>query len=257
MKIILQKYIVLLFFLTICSVVFSQSRRRQAENFFGLQFRPLIPLSVVGDRPIQLNEGTLESTVSPIFGYSYGGVVRVGFTKLLALETGLNYTKRRYRVDYKVPDSNITATDKIGYVTLNLPVSFLVYIKLGQQFYMNVSGGVTGNFNVSNIRSQTNPEGMHLFIIEGKRFSFFDFEANANVGFEYRTEKIGTFYLGISARIPFKPTLYVATEYRYDTHKQVAFGLIKGATFALDIKYFFHNSRRKNPVQPLPDVIDQ
>lgn len=240
------------------SFVFSQAHRKNAENFFGLQFKPLIPLNVVGDSPLQLNKGLLNSTVSPIFGYSYGGVVRIGFTKLLALETGLDYTKRRYRIDYSVPDSNVTASDEVGYVTLNLPVSLLIYIRLGKQFYMNASGGITTNFNVSNIRSQVNPNnGKDLFILEGKRFHFFDFEANANVGFEYRTEKIGTFYLGISARIPFQSTLYVATEYRHDTYKDVAYGLIKGATFALDIKYFFHNNNRRNKDLPLPDVIEQ
>lgn len=256
MKLKIKIYLSLIVFLLCSTHALSQAHRKKAENFFGLQFRPLIPFGLVGDKPMQLNEGLLKSTVSPIFGYSYGGVVRIGFTKLLALETGLDYTQRNYRIDYSVPDSNVTATDKVGYVTLNLPVSFLVYIQLGKQFYMNVSGGVTGNFNVSNIRSQINPEGMDLFILEGKRFNFFDFEANANVGFEYRTEKSGTFYLGISARIPFKPTLYVATEYKHDTYKDVAFGLIKGATFALDIKYFFHNVKHKDPVQPLPDVIN-
>lgn len=221
---------------------------KKAQNYFGFLFKPLIPFGLVGDRPFVIVDeeiGDFESRISPIFGYTYGGVVRVGLSERLALESGINYTKRNFRADYNLPDSNVVATDEIGFVNFEIPLNFLVYIKLGEDFYMNTSLGGSANYNPSNIRSTTNPEGAHLFIFEGRRFSYFNFDVNANVGFEYRTEEKGFFYVGISGKLPLTPAFQIATEYSNDLHSQVAYGQVEGATFAIDLKYFFHNSKRK------------
>ncbi len=236
--------------------VYSQSRKR-TENYFGLQFKPLIPFGLVGDRPFDMQEGNFSTTVSPAFGYSYGAAVRVGITELLALETGINYTKRNFNLDYEVSDSNVVGGDEFGFVNFEIPLNALVYIRLGRQSYMNTSIGVSVNYNPSNIRTLSNPEGAHLFIFEGRRLAYFNYHINANVGFEYRTEKDGIFYFGISGRIPFSPLMQVAAEYSYDTYDIVSFGLIEGATFSFDIKYFFHNNDRKKGVQFKGGPIEQ
>lgn len=233
----------------ICFVQTAEAQwPKKSQNYFGFLFKPLIPFGIVGDRPFEMTDieiGNFETTISPSFGYTYGGVVRIGLTELLAIESGINYTKRNFQADYRLPDSNIVASDQVGFVNFEIPLNFLVYIKLSERFYMNTSLGASANYNPSNIRSLTNPEGAHLFIIEGRRFNFFTFDVNANVGFEFRTEKKGFFYLGISGKLPLVPAFQIATEYRNDLHSQVAYGRVEGATFAIDLKYFFHNSRNK------------
>src|SRR5690554_7061589 len=115
MSLRLYIHILLIFILSVQSTN-AQSYRSKPENFFGLQFKPLIPFGLVGDKPFTIKEGNFESTISPTFGYSYGGVVRIGLTELLALETGLNYNRRNYRADHEVPDSNLVGSDNLGYV---------------------------------------------------------------------------------------------------------------------------------------------
>lgn len=232
---------------------------KMSENHFGFLFKPLIPFGVVGDRPFDIVDeqiGNFETTISPIFGYTYGGAVRIGISERMAIESGINYTKRNFRADYNLPDSSITGTDEVGFVNFEVPVNFLVYIKLGQKFYMNTSLGASVNYNPSNIRSLINPSDAHLFILEGRRFQFFNYDVNANVGFEYRTEKKGYFYLGISAKLPLIPAFQLATEYRNDLHSQVAYGQVEGATFSFDIKYFFYNAQNKG-TQFKPGPIEQ
>lgn len=236
----------------VCTFCFAQTAKAQwpkkSQNYFGFLFKPLIPFGIVGDRPFKMVDteiGNFETTISPTFGYTYGGVVRIGISDLLAIESGINYTRRNFRADYNLPDSNIVTSDEVGFVNFEIPLNFLVYIKLSERFYMNTSLGASANYNPSNIRSLTNPEGAHLFIFEGRRFRFFTYDVNANVGFEFRTEKKGFFYLGISGKLPLVPAFQIATEYRNDVHSQVAYGRVEGATFAIDIKYFFHNSRKK------------
>lgn len=250
------KYGVLILVLGLSTVSFGQYRQKP-ENFFGFQFKPLIPLGVVGDRPFDMEVQNFTTTVTPIYGYSYGATVRVGLTELLAIETGINYTKRNFRANYKLPDSSMYAEDELSFINFEIPVNFLVYIKLGKSAYMNTSIGGSANYNPSNIRSVANPEGQHLFIFEGRRRSFFNFHTNANVGFEYRTPKSGIFYLGISGRVPFSPLMTVAAEYRYDTYSVVSYGSVQGATFALDFKYFFHNNKRKKGTQFKEGPIEQ
>jgi len=249
--------------LLLCTVCFGLTAEAQwpkkTQNYFGFLFKPLIPFGIVGDRPFEMTDieiGNFETTISPSFGYTYGGVVRIGLTELLAIESGINYTKRNFRADYRLPDSNIVAKDQVGFVNFEIPLNFLVYIKLSERFYMNTSLGASANYNPSNIRSLTNPEGAHLFIIEGRRFNFFTFDVNANVGFEFRTEKKGFFYLGISGKLPLVPAFQIATEYRNDLHSQVAYSRVEGATFAIDLKYFFHNTKNKGK-QFKPGPIEQ
>lgn len=235
----------------------AQTYRSKSENYFGIQVKPIIPIGLLGDKSFDMVENGFETTISPIMGYSFGGVVRVGFTELLAIETGINYTRRNYKASYSVPDSNVYAEDDLGYVSFDIPLNFLVYIKLGKQIYMNVGIGASGNFNASNIRSLINPEGKHLFIFEGKRYNYFDFNANADLGFEYRTHSSGTIYLGLSSRVPFSPALEIATAYEFGTYKTVAKTDIDGSTFALCLKYFFHNQKRKKGVQFEQGPIEQ
>ncbi len=219
--------------------------KKKADNYFGFQYKPLIPVSVVGDRPFDIGEGPFNSTVSARLGYTYGGVVRIGITELLAIETGISYTKRRFSIDYEVPDSSLAASDGLSYINFDIPVNFLVYIKLSDKFYMNSSLGTSLIYYPSNVRTVINPEGIHQFIFEGRRMSFFSADVNANVGFEFRTPKNGIFYIGASGKIPLTPVLRIATEYRYDTEKFVAFSEIQGAQVSLDFKYFIPYTKTK------------
>lgn len=226
-------------------VLCQYSPKKKAPNYFGFQYKPLIPISVVGDRPFEMTEGNFLTTVTPTLGYTFGGVVRIGLTELLAIETGLARTKRNFLLEHEVQDSSLFATNTLGFISMEIPVNFLVYIKLGNDLFMNTSMGTSIIFYPSNVQTRVIPEGIHQFIFEGRRVAFFSLDVNANVGFEYRTEKRGVFYLGMSGRIPLTPVLNIAAEYRYDTQGLVAFDQIRGATVSLDLKYFLPYTKPK------------
>src|SRR5690606_8697560 len=122
------------------------------------------------------------------YGNVFGGIVRVGFTKMFALETGLNYVMRRYSTDFSVPDSNVTAKNDFKVVSYQIPVSFLVYIRLSEMFHMNVAIGSSMAFFPSNIATTTtsNDNSKITFQMEGFRRSWFQGTFDANVGFELR-----------------------------------------------------------------------
>ena len=68
---------------------------------------------------------------------------------------------------------------------------------------------------------------------------------NANLGFEYRTEKKGFFYLGGSARIPISNLFWLIADYRYEGHYQRLVGGVDGSFLSIDFKYFFPNIRNR------------
>lgn len=238
---------ILILFLLVSFFSFSQKKKKNTstENFFGLTYKPLIPFGLVGDKPVDIQIESFTTNVKPTFGYTFGANIRAGITKLLAIETGILYTRKNYLTNFNLADSSLTAENNFGIINFDIPINLLVYIQLGEKLYANTALGVSLTYNPSNIRTQINPEGANLFIIQASRRGFFSGELNANVGFEYRTEKDGFFYLGFAGKIPFEPLLRVVSIYENDDYTIFNGAELSGATFALDLKYFFHNTKNK------------
>ncbi|WP_139230282.1 outer membrane beta-barrel protein [Lishizhenia tianjinensis] len=250
-----MKTIITLTFALFSLIAMGQVSKLKSESFFGINYKPLIPFGIVGDAPLDLQNGNLRSTVSSKLGYSFGAVVRSRVTDLIALETGLLYTQRNYQADITLSDSNLYAHSEFGIINFDLPVNALVFIQLGRNIYANAMLGGSLNFNPSDVRDTVNlGTGPHQFIFAGSRYTkapekngYLSFAINAAVGFELRTRKDGTFYMGVASKIPVSPTLEVGTAYRQSQQGYVLGnqGILSGATFSLDFKYFFHNVENK------------
>jgi hypothetical protein len=222
----------------------QKKKRNQVPSYFGLQAKPIIPVRIFGAGPVTLTNDMLEATVTPLWGYSFGGVVRAGISKRFAIETGLNIVQRNYRTDYFVPDSNFTAETTLGVVSYDVPLNALVYIQLSKQWFMNTSMGVSGNFYPSNVRKDDNGYP-HMFMTEGRRKSWVRLAFNANVGFEWRTNKAGFFYLGGSFQLPFGGIFDIAPAYKYKNINYPIFGEMNGTYVTVDFKYFLPVIERK------------
>lgn len=229
-------------FLFLFSAVFSQMPKEKIPSYFGFQVKPIFPGVFIGTTSFESNVEGFNTTFSQSMGYSFGGIVRVGITKLIAIETGINLTQRIYKFDSSIPDSGIYVNSRIRYLTYDIPLSALFYIRLADKIYMNVSVGAALSYNPTVAGVKIMPEGYHDIrqIALGKKVVG---EAIGNIGFEYRTPKSGIFYLGAAARVPFAPLFYLKSEYRYqgfyletDAQNQ---GRVDGSYIALEIKYFF------------------
>lgn len=248
----------ILLFLVISLPIFAQKAKVKVPSYFGFQVKPIFPAKFIGTSSFDSNVEGFHTTFSQATGYSFGGVVRVGLTKLIALETGINLTQRMYKYDSSIPDSNVFASGRLRYVTYDIPLSALFYIRLSEKFYMNVSLGAALVYNPTVSGSKMMPQGYHDFrqYALGKKIKA---EAIGNVGFEYRTEKSGIFYLGAAARIPFGPLFYLKSEYRYqgyyletDAENQ---GKVNGSYIAFEVKYFFPIVKIKG--SPIKSPIEQ
>lgn len=246
-----MKYVFNFLFLT-AFIAFGQTKKERVPSYFGIQVRPIFPTQFIGSSTTDFKQNDGEtviysSVLKQKMGYSFGGTVRAGITKLIAIETGINFYQRNFNISIDMPDSSVMATNDIRFISYDVPINALFYIKLAEKWYMNASLGVAVNFKPTDVAVLTLPlrnnEFQHIGVAKNK----FGFDFNANVGFEFRTEKKGFFYLGGSANVPFKPLFDMILNYSNQGYKSQVIEPVDGSFLSIDFKYFFPNIANKGP----------
>ncbi|HRH71375.1 MAG TPA: hypothetical protein PLB89_17875 [Flavobacteriales bacterium] len=210
---------------------------QQGVTTFGMQVKPVFPLSYF-DPVLNLEQPNLSGTIELTGGFAFGMNVRVGLTKTISLETGLGQIKRRYSFSLANDTSGYTESSEVRYIGYELPVSALVYIRLGEQTYMNTSLGFAADFYPSDVQQDIEEGRIYIF-----RNSWAQLAVLGNIGVEYRTYKSGIVYLGATFHRPFN-TMAVADLTYYD--RAAGFfpytmrGELNGSYLTVDLRYYFH-----------------
>lgn len=226
---------------------YAQEKTDKLPTYFGIQMRTVFPTKFIGDPTTSLSGDGFEASITQRLGFSFGGTVRANLTKLIAIETGINFTQRYFDLTMAVPDSNSYATNRMGFIEYDVPINALFYIQLSDKFFMNASLGLAITYKPTDVRVQNRPGGKHYYTMYGIRDNSLGLDLNANIGFEFRTEKSGFFYLGGSARVPFAPLFEFAAFYDYDANSTLLSGPVDGSFLTLDFKYFFPLIKNKGP----------
>lgn len=246
-----MKIILSILFLLYVSITTAQNGKQKLPVYFGLQIRPVFPTQFIGESTLSMELDGFETTISQKIGYSFGATVRAGITKLIAFETGINFTQRNFDLSMAFPDSNSYATDKLQFIEYDVPINGLIYIKLSDRWYSNASLGAALTYKPTDIGVFNQPGGHHYYKHTGLTRSKFGVDINVNLGFEYRTKKSGFFYLGGSARVPFAPLFDLVADYTYQGNTIRMVGEVDGSFLAIDFKYIFPiiKNKGKQPVK--------
>ena len=221
-------------------VSFSASAQ-EGVTTVGMQYKPIIPSSLFNSGPDKFQDDNWNVDIRPAYGHTYGMVIRHGITKRWSIEGGITYTVRRFSIDASFNDTTFSDADfkLIGY---EFPFSGLVYVKLGERLYMNNSLGVSIDMFPSDIYT-----GDYHFDHFGIRRSWLQAAVIGNVGFEFRTEKSGYFYLGGSLHRPF--STIAKSILRFHTQPTTLDGEtgleLSGNYLTVDLRYFFHEDPEK------------
>lgn len=228
------------------SVLTLSATAQKGSAKFGFQYKPIIPNTLIGFYEQDFNKNQFESTVRQKFGNSASMLINIGLSERLALETGIGFTQRNYNLDYAVPDSGYAAVGDVRVVSYEIPVNFMVFIRLSDEIYMNTSLGPAITFFPSDVQTRVPIGSNQRFQQEGAYLSKIQGSLNANVGFEYRTKKSGTFYLGASYHLPFTPIMTFAMSYEYSTSANVvSIGNISGSYLTADLRFYFPENKNK------------
>ena len=159
-----MKVLVLLFILLSLNS-FSQSKK--VPSYFGVHYRTVLPNNFVGSKSVTISNQEFTSTCTQKTGYSIGATVRAGITKLIAFETGINLIHRNFDLNMSVADSNQYAQRDLGFLSYDIPLNCLIYIKLNKSWYANASLGIAASYKPSTIGGVNNTGGNHSFVHTG------------------------------------------------------------------------------------------
>ncbi len=232
--------IAFLIILTFQSSIFSQI----GVTTVGIQLKPIIPINYFGAGPIQLTNEFATLDLSSKLGYSFGMVVRHGFTKSISIESGINYTRRNYNIFGASSYEYANDQADFGFISYELPVQGLIYIRIGELVYMNASIGLGINFYASDVASK----GENNYIDHySERARWINASFLSNLGLELRTKEKGYFYVGASLNTPFNEITATRLNYYYEDNLSTKFDpiFLNGNYITLDLRYFF-NPRIEN-----------
>lgn len=212
---------------------------------FGIQIKPIIPISFFVDGPNEYTDSIYSGTFSSKTGYSFGMVVRHGFTKTISLETGINYVRRNYDATMAKQTDTALLSDQLefGFVSYSIPVKGLIFVRLSEQLYMNAAAGVDLNAYASPIFKLSENRQFQQYAFPRKRFGA---SVLANLGFEFRTKESGSFYLGASYSRPFGNMASTRSIWQNEiTQNHTTINELAGQYLTLDLRYFFHEEATK------------
>jgi hypothetical protein len=233
------------FFLSVLVMSSLSLNAQKGVATFGLQYKPIIPNRFIGTFEEDFSAEQMTASIRQKIGHSFGGVVRYGFTDNLSFETGINLTHRNFGLNFAIPDSSFAGTGDVSVVSYEVPVSCLVYIRLGDQLFMNTSLGAALTMFTSDVSVPVTIPNGDYFLMEGAYKSKVQGAFIANFGFEYRTRKSGYFYLGTSYHLPFAPIMTMALSYEYSGGDVVSIQNVRGSYLTLDLRYFFNERPEK------------
>lgn len=227
-----MKGISIFFLFFFCSLLlFSQ----KDVTTVGLQFKPIIPSSYLNTGRISTSLNGIDFSIDQKIGYSFGMLVRRGYTEQISLEFGINYTRRNYDLIIEDDENNFRGESDFTYIIYEFPIQGLVYVKLTDELYMNVAMGGALDILPTNWESNDYYFG-HL----SRKKSWIIPALLANVGFEYRTRKSGYFYLGASFHRPFMDITQAVVLYEYNGRSEIVGMDVNGNYLTVDLRYFFH-----------------
>lgn len=205
---------------------------------FGIQVKPVVPLEYF-DPTVTAEQEHLDFGMELKGGFAFGMSVRVGITNTISLETGLGSIRRNY--DFRIANdtSGYDETGSLRYTGYELPVTGLVYIRLGEYTWMNTALGVSMDFYPSDVQSVIEEGTVYIF-----RTNWAQASVLGNLGVEYRTPRSGTFYLGATYHRPFNDMALADLTWTYFGPPSVRNFTermeLNGSYLTVDLRYYFH-----------------
>ncbi len=229
---------ILLYSLTVICFFFSESARgQQYVTTFGIQYKPIIPSAFFRNDGFENEINNINVKLDAKTGSSFGMVIRRGLNKRFSFEGGINLVTRKYNLVATAYDTNLVFEQEFKWMSYEIPLQTLVFIRLGEKLFLNAASGLSLTFFPSDIQGFDRDFYQRTF-----RYRWVKPALTANLGLEWRTNFSGYFYLGASYLQPFSNM--AQTQVRYENHvpKTRVIDSFKGNYLTLDLRYFFHEN---------------
>ncbi len=178
---------------------------QKGQTTLGLQLKPMFASKFFESGPQRFVSDSLDATLSQKLGWNTGVVIRKGINDMWSLESGISMVQRNFELQFfsqRYQVNNVLKYKMVGY---EIPVQALIYVQLSPKWFINGSGGVALDFYPSNLYKTGSVMKDSLYIdayAKTFRTRWAMLAATANLGFEYRTNDHGYFYMGASYHRP-------------------------------------------------------
>ncbi|PCH94677.1 MAG: hypothetical protein COB85_05360 [Bacteroidetes bacterium] len=211
----------------------SKGKKKSKTMSVGFQIKPIFRNQFFTGGNVGEVQNQVEFKIEPRLGFAGGMVVRRDFGKQWAFESGINYVRRNYRISVNDLDSTYAEQAIFSIVQYEIPLSWLIYVRLGDNLYMNNSLGLSLNmFKRSEVGKSDS------FDYEFFRSTWLIPGLVANLGFEYRMKSAGAIYLGASYQLPFSRIITVEIDYYHNKGVESFSERMGLSYFTVDLKYF-------------------
>ena len=175
---------------------------------------------------------------------------RSDFTDHFSIESGIVYTRRNFKINgsSSITGSNTLDSTSFGYINYNLPVKGYVYIQLSEKTHLTSSAGLSIDFYASDVTTMGKER---LIAHYSERARWINASIISGLGFEWRDDDKGIFYIGAGVNIPISTIAVTYLWYNYnltinDNLYETKFKpeFLKGNFLSLDLKYFLPVSKK-------------
>lgn len=226
-----QKLLLFIMVITLQTLGYSQ----EGIWKFGLQFRPGLPVNFINAGDDISTVDNVSYTNTQRFGRVLGALMRYNITNGISFETGILYNQRNYSITLDSLENNFESTVDYRIVGYEIPLTAMVFVQLDRELFMSAAIGGSLNFFPSDV-SSSDPETE--LIHETVRYSWVQSAVVANLGFEYRSRGVGTFYAGGSFHLPFSPIFLSKIGFARNPLTQHSID-IQGTYLTLDFRFYF------------------
>jgi hypothetical protein len=220
-------------------------RAQVGVTTLGLQVKPVIPVAFF-DPQVSAELEHLRFGMDLQGGIAYGMSVRIGLSRMLSLETGLGQIQRRYRFSVVNDTSGYDQSKRMRYVGYEIPITALVYLRLGERTWMNTALGASLDFYPSDAEAGMGNGEALVFVY---RNNWAQGSVLGNIGFEHRTDRSGYFYLGATYHRPFTTMAQAQMTWSYfgppAPQRFTTTAGLSGTYLTVDLRYYFHEDPDK------------
>jgi|TARA_B110000967_G_scaffold41077_1_gene40995 hypothetical protein len=218
------------------------TKSQNSKTTFGLQYKPIIPSAYFNAAELSKSSTSYIFNLNPKYSNSFGMVIRNQINKTFSLESGLNFTQRNFELSITNDAINLVDFTGFGMRSYEFPIQLLTYVRASENWYLNISFGISHNVLASDVKSYGEEKEKFFFQNTIRRSGGYS-AILANLGMEYRTDSKGYYYFGTSLHRPWKVIGRIYPEYDdkiniFNEDREFYFDMI-GNFVTIDFRYFF------------------
>jgi hypothetical protein len=223
-----------------CLVSTLVQGQAQKTAVFGFQIEPIVPSDMFRIRTTTIEKDDVSFSINPKYGFVFGTYLAVNITERFTIESGISNINRDFTINAK--ESSESHLLRFTVKNFEIPLALTYYVRLSERVYMGHTLGISFQIPPSHLISRKKWVGTQgtnsIFEQLSIRRYWVIPTYKGGIGFEYRTESNGIFYIGPVYHL-FVPLYSTQITYRNNDINELFHTKPIGDFFGIVFRYSF------------------